>query len=208
MHNSRATLIAPWEFEETQSVRTGLFLKTVCRAATLHARLLNTLSLLEHIGSRKIMASCGRALDRDVLQHLAEETRHAFFFKRAAENVSGTPLGFSRGEVLALPQAKNYMDRLDAFIAKKARGTNAYVVTSLVVELRAVWFYKLYQQILGEAGSPLNLNSILAEENKHLTDLSSRTERLDIPLPTIMAFESERFAVLMDGLESAASAAA
>ena len=196
-----------WEFEETQNVRTRRFLKAVCQAATLHARLLNTLSLLEHIGSRKIMASCGRSLNRDVLQHLAEETRHAFFFKRAAENASGTPLGFSRSEVLALPQAKNYMGRLDAFIAKIAKGTDAYVVTSLVVELRAVWFYELYQKILGDAGLPLNLNSILAEENKHLADLSSRTERLDISLPAIMAFESERFGILMDGLESSAFAA-
>ena len=53
-----------WEFEETQNVRTRLFLKTVCQAAPLHARLLNTLSLLEHIGSRKIMGkfSASRAL--------------------------------------------------------------------------------------------------------------------------------------------------
>ena len=196
-----------WEFEETQNVRTRLFLKTVCQAAPLHARLLNTLSLLEHIGSRKIMASCGRSLDREILQHLAEETRHAFFFKRAAETVASMPLGFSESEVRALPQAKNYMGRLDAFIARKTEGADAYIVTSLVVELRAVWFYHLYRQALEEAGSPLNLNSILAEENKHLADLSLRAQELGVPLPAIMAFESERFAVLMDGMERSAAAA-
>ena len=96
--------------------------------------------------------------------------------------------GFPEAKSLALPQAKSYMNRLDRFHRKKAGSPDAYVVTSLVVELGAVWFYRHCRQILGEAGSPLNLNSVLAEENKHLADLSSRTEQLDISLPAIMAF--------------------
>ena len=59
-----------------------------------HARFLNTLSLMEHIGSRKIMVSqtCG-PLGREVLKHLAEETRHAFFFKKAAETLGRAAVG-------------------------------------------------------------------------------------------------------------------
>src|ERR1700681_3613229 len=71
-------------------------LASLCGEASLHARFLNMLSLLEHTGSRKIMASQAMTEPgQDILKHLAEETRHAFFFKRTAEKLARRPLDYS-----------------------------------------------------------------------------------------------------------------
>ena len=184
-------------------------LTRICADAGLHARFLNSLSLMEHIGSRKIMASqAGGPLSSDTLKHLAEETRHAFFFKRAAEAVAGRDLSYKRADLLAGPQAALYMGRLDAFVARQAKGAAAYLYMSLVVEVRAVWFYGLYQSVLQGAGSFLKLASVLAEEERHLDEmrqsLAALGEDVDARLAEFCTFEARRFAVLLDALEEAA----
>src|SRR3569832_825843 len=78
-----------------------------------HARFLNMLSLLEHIGSRKIMTCRAmRAPGLELLKHLTEESRHAFFFKRAAEGAAGRPLDYNAADTVAPTAAKFYMERL------------------------------------------------------------------------------------------------
>ena len=82
-----------------------------------HARFLNTLALMEHIGSRKIMVSQTRGpLGQEVLKHLAEETRHAYFFKRAAESLARHPLQFDEIDAIRPASARMYFGRLDATI--------------------------------------------------------------------------------------------
>ena len=104
--------------ESGDTARVAGLLQQICAAPGLHARFLNTLSLMEHIGSRKIMASqSGAGLKQDTLKHLAEETRHAFFFKRAAESTARNALDYSRETTLATAAARAYMGRLDAHIA-------------------------------------------------------------------------------------------
>src|SRR3954467_449520 len=83
----------------------------------VHARFLNMLSLLEHIGSRKIMTCRAmRAPGLELLKHLTEESRHAFFFKRAAESAGGRALDYDAADTVAPAAAKFYMERLDAEI--------------------------------------------------------------------------------------------
>jgi hypothetical protein len=191
------------------------FLARVCAVPALHARFLNTLSLLEHIGSRKIMMSQSRAdigggLTQDTLRHLAEETRHAFFFKRAAEKVSQTPLAYEADEILVPAQARLYMGRLDAFIARSVSGAAAYLYMSLVVELRAVWFYRIYQGVLKDSGQPVNLTSLLAEEGRHLNEMGEHLraigEDMEARLPGFVAFEDALFRKILSGLERAVPA--
>jgi hypothetical protein len=189
--------------------RMQALLARICADDGLHARFLNSLSLMEHIGSRKIMASqAGGPLASDTLKHLAEETRHAFFFKRAAEAVAGRPLSYDAAELLAGPQAGLYMGRLDAFVARQAKGAAAYLYMSLIVEVRAVWFYRLYQSVLKGAGSFLKLTSVLAEEERHLDEmrqsLAALGEDVAARMADFSAFESRRFAVLLGALERAA----
>lgn len=179
---------------------------------TEHARFLNTLSLMEHIGSRKIMVSqASGPLGRDVLKHLAEETRHAFFFKRAAETLARRPLEYGNEETIRPAAARMYFGRLDAAIAA-ALGSDThvevpYLYVSLIVELRAIWTYRLYQSVLEERAGGLSLKSVLAEEELHLEQMQARLDQLSAdPAERVPAFagtEDRLFRSLWSALDGA-----
>ncbi len=182
-----------------------------CRHASAHVRFLNTLSLMEHVGSRKIMASQSkRDLSGETLRHLAEETRHAFFFKHAAEKLARRPLGYGAAETIAGSSARFYMGRLDAGIASDfadmPAGPLPYLYMSLIVELRAVWFYQLYQETLTENDHGLSLRSVLAEEELHLNAMLAHLTELDTDCASrvtrFRALEQQRFRVLWDAVEA------
>ncbi len=182
-----------------------------CRHPTAHVRFLNTLSLMEHIGSRKIMASqTKQGLSGDTLRHLAEETRHAFFFKHAAEKIARRPLDYSAAETFAPAAARGYMGRLDAGIARDFadgdEGPLPYLYMSLIVELRAVWFYRLYQETLTELEQSLSLRSVLAEEELHLNAMLAHLTEMDPECPSrvarFKALEQQRFGALWGAIEA------
>jgi hypothetical protein len=182
-----------------------------CAHPAAHARFLNTLSLMEHIGSRKIMASqLERGLGGETLRHLAEETRHAYFFKRAAEKLAHRPLGYSADETIAGAAARGYMERLDAEILREldvsAESPLPYLYMSLIVELRAVWFYRLYQETLSAHEQNLSLRSVLAEEELHLGAMLARLSDMDKDCaPRVERFrslEQQRFRVLWGSIEA------
>jgi hypothetical protein len=185
-------------------------LRQLCAHPFSHARFLNTLSLMEHVGSRKIMASQeSRHLGGDTLRHLAEEARHAFFFKRAAEARASRALGYGADETLAGVAARGYMGRLDAAITRDCGDdTNPlpYLYMSLIVEQRAVWFYRLYQQVLDEKRERLSLKSVLAEEELHLGAMRARLKEMDSDFEARMtrfeAIERLRFEALWDAIDS------
>jgi hypothetical protein len=170
------------------------------------------LSLLEHIGSRKIMASrVMAAAGHDILKHLAEEARHAFFFKRAAEKLARRALDYSPENTMASASARSYMDRLDAEIARalaSAPPVLPYLYMSLIVELRAVWTYGLYQAVLTEEKAGFTLKSILAEEELHLSEMLARLKHRDTNAAARIAlfseFEEVRFRCLWSRIEEEA----
>ena len=195
----------------TYDSRIRQFLARVCADAPLHARFLNTLSLLEHIGSRKIAISHARteaALASDTLKHLAEETRHAYFFKRAAEGIAQRKLTFGANDLLAGNHARLYMGRLEAFVARTVRPPLVYPYVTMIVELRALEVYKIYQDVLKAAGHALNLKGVLAEEDNHLREIGGGLvllgESLEASLPPLTAFENAKFRNLLEGLEQSA----
>ncbi len=197
--SSSLPLTAPSMLSATERLNSDLeapfstFLRTVIAQPEAHTRFLNLLSLLEHIGSRKIMLSQMKGiLTQDILKHLAEETRHAFFFKREAEKLAGHKLeGYSDAETLACGPGKLYFGRLDAGLTRDLGHDHAetgYLWVSLVIELRAIWVYRLYQQALLAAGYPLPLKGIIAEEDKHLIDMVARLD--EIGFDTAAALDS------------------
>jgi len=154
------------------------FLHETVRDAQKHGRFLNLLSLMEHIGSRKIMASqSGGEFGEGLLQHMAEEARHAFFFKRQARRFSGDAMeGYTDANTLARNAGAMYFARLDAEVSKRVAALSndtaaPYLAVSLIVELRACWAYPQYHAALEEAGLPLSLKSIVAEEDAHLEEM-------------------------------------
>jgi hypothetical protein len=185
-------------------------LEAICADVEVHARFLNTLSLLEHIGSRKIMLARGAAPDGRMLQHLAEETRHAFFFKRTAEKLARRSLDYSQASTLAGTAARFYMGRLDARITSALPSGNdalPYLYISLVIEDRAIWAYRIYQLVLDEADCGVSLKPMLAEEKLHLDAMLHQIERQDIQagerIPRFYAFEHAGFERLWNSIEQA-----
>jgi hypothetical protein len=185
-----------------------------CGERALHARFLNMLSLLEHIGSRKIMTSPAMSTPGlEGLKHLAEEARHAFFFKRAAERIALHPVDYAPQNTLAGASARLYMGRLDVEISSSVGRTTPalpYLYMSLIVELRAVWLYRIYQTVLTEQNAALTLRSILAEEELHLEAMSTNLRELDRDAETriarFSAFETVRFVSLWSAIEEECAA--
>lgn len=157
------------------------FVRDLCVDAPRHARFLNTLSLMEHIGSRKILLTQGGVGAEDTLRHLAEETRHAHFFRRAAERLAGRALGYSEADLAAPASARLYFGRLDAGISRETgAGRLAYLYVTWAVETRAAWLYGLYEEVLHEAKHPLTLRSVIAEEDAHLAAMEEQLKRDDL----------------------------
>lgn len=176
--------------------RVQAWLEDVIADAPRHARLLNTFSLMEHIGGRKILLSQGEASDEEVLKHLAEETRHAHFFRRAAESAAGRPLSYVDADLAAASSARMYFGRLDSGISlHTGPGELAYLYVTQAVEVRATWLYHLYEGALRRAGHPLSLRSVIAEEDLHLACMDDKLRRRD----PLYAERSARFARLERG---------
>jgi hypothetical protein len=149
--------------------------------APRHARLVNTLSMLEHIGSHKIMSTQHAAdIDQPTLKHVAEEAHHAYFMKRQAEKTAQRPMEYVPADLLAPAAARMYFQRLEsAMVRTLARQRSAravYLYMSMIVEFRALWFYGLYQQTLQRARHPLSLKRVIGEEQNHLGDIANRLE--------------------------------
>lgn len=200
---------APW-IHSGMEARGGALEERVCSALawlvqdrTVHARFLNMLSMLEHIGSRKIMLSqMNGPLSEETLQHLAEEARHAYFFKRQAERAACHPLpGYNAANVMAYSAARMYFGRLDAGIAARVTPEAAYSWVSLIIELRACWLYALYHDALQKADPPLSLKGLLAEEERHLEDMYELCGRDEIRLREFSAMETILFARLWSRIE-------
>ena len=196
------------------SSRTRAVLDTIVAEPPRHARMINTLSLLEHMGSHKIMATQhSAAIDQATLKHMAEEAHHAFFMKRQAEKTAERALEYVAADLLAPSSARMYFQRLEGATVKalgeqrSARG--AYLYMSMIVEFRALWFYGLYEQALKRARHALSLKRVLGEEQAHLGDMAERLqaggELDDSRASQVLAAERKLYARLLGALERAAA---
>lgn len=156
----------------------------------LHARFLNSLSLMENTGARKIAAyEHPTKVDIMILKHAAEEFRHAFFLKKQQEKLStGVLPDYADDHVLAALMSRHYLHRLDVQMCKllqKERGYSlehakhgAYILVTYAIEVRADMLYGLYQEALTASGSRVNVKSIIAEEEGHLEEMTLLLEEL------------------------------
>lgn len=192
--------------------RTTALLDLLVAERARHAHMLNTLSLLEHMGSHKIMATQHSAhIDQATLRHVAEEAQHAFFMKRQAEKTAERPLEYVAADLLAPATARMYFQRLECATVRalgERRSTRAaYLYMSMIVEFRALWFYGLYQQALNRARHALSLKRVLGEEQAHLGEMAERLDaagELDAERASkLLGSERRLFERLLAGLERA-----
>jgi hypothetical protein len=143
----------------------------------LHGRFLNTLSLLEYIGARKIMKSQHEEnITPTVLGHMVEEIRHAQVVKKIAVKVGGAAMKTYREEALLCgAEGRAYIQAIDR-AAEEVLGKNSswanYLLTTLVVEERAQDIYPLYDQLLAPLGLNGPLKAIFREEEEHLSQVT------------------------------------
>jgi hypothetical protein len=162
-------------------LQTRSLLTRIVADAPRHARLVNTLSMLEHMGSYKIMSTQHAAdIDQPTLKHVAEEAQHAYFMKRQAEKIAERPMEYVPDDLLARPAARMYFQRLESAMVRtleRQRSARAvYLYMSMIVEFRALWFYGLYQQTLQRARHAMSLKRVIGEEQNHLGEIANRLE--------------------------------
>lgn len=158
-------------------------LPTIIADNELHARWLNTLSLMENTGARKISASEDPVtVTYIILKHAAEEHRHAFYLKKQIEKTTdGLCPTYAADYLLAPAYSKYYLNQLDVDVCrylKKDLGLSgrelrfaAYLLVTYAIEVRADELYPIYQDALDAAGSKVNVKSIILEEEGHLEEM-------------------------------------
>lgn len=187
--------------------RVRAYLDRIIADREAHAGFMNMLSMLEHMGSRKIMVSQmnkGDSLSEDTLKHLAEEARHAYFFKRQAERAARRSLdGWVDANTTARVPALMYFGRMDAGISKDVGDDAAYGWVSLIIELRACWLYNIYQEALEASDYQLSLKSLIAEEDGHLEEMFAMCGDDVERLRALSAYETELFGKFWTQIEKA-----
>jgi hypothetical protein len=164
-------------------------LPTIIADNQLHARWLNTLSLMENTGARKISASEDPAtVTYIILKHAAEEHRHAFYLKKQIEKTGKNSCPTYADEYLvASNYSKYYLNKLDVevcrYLKKKLNLSGkelrfaAYLLVTYAIEVRADELYPVYQEALDEANSKINVKSIILEEEGHLEEMINQLQR-------------------------------
>jgi hypothetical protein len=225
-------------------------LKRIIEDKEIYARFLNTLSLLEYVGARKILKSQSQDhIDEKVLAHISEELRHAQVLKRVAlKNAPGICQTYAPAALFCGKEAFQYFQAVDQAVEKilypsdlkelgkrqgdespehsfsyvrrtshldntprtsKAMGIeeenrwHAYLLTTLLIELRATDFYQIFESVLVEMGQTV-FRGILIEEEKHLHDVtewSSSIPRADEKIAALKIIEEKEFAKFLQAIE-------
>lgn len=149
----------------------------------LHARFLNTLSMMENSGARKISASENKnTVTLAVLKHAAEEHRHAFYLKKQIEKLHvGEYTNYFPENLIAPIESRFYLDYLDLRVCRFLKDTYqlagyqlrflAYLMVTYSIEVRAEELYPAYQEALDRANLKINVKSIITEEIGHLAEM-------------------------------------
>ena len=146
-------------------------LQKIASSKKLETRWLNTLSLLEYIGARKISKTvCLGHPSLEIMQHYADETRHAYIFRKLSANLAG---GKTAG-YLCPDEATSYFQMLDTFVAEwlseitgKDDPYQNYLFVTCMIERRAMKMYPLYMASTKNSGVKNELQEIIKEEACH-----------------------------------------
>ena len=153
-----------------------------------HARWLNSLSMMENAGARKI-SKYEHPVNTGiiVLKHAAEEARHAYYLKKQIGKLSKEACpDYSYSYLLAPVESYHYLNMLDVEACRFLKRTlnlegralkhGAYLMVTYAIEVRADMLYGIYQEVLTKAGSKVNVKSIIAEEEGHLEEMQKMLE--------------------------------
>ena len=155
-------------------------LEAVVADPTLEARFLNTLSLLEYVGARKIGRAVGDRHSVDVLEHAAHEARHALAFKQLANAVAREQ---SDGYI-ARDAALSYFSQLDHSLSAWLANDDcvdpwaSYLVVTAAVERRAMGVYPALRKRTRHPAVAEELKRIISEEADHKAPIENSARDL------------------------------
>lgn len=154
----------------------------------MHAKWLNSLSMMENTGARKI-SKYEHPVNTNiiVLKHAAEEARHAYYLKKQIGKLAKDACpDYSYPYLLAPIESYHYLQQLDVeacrYIKNKlnlegrALKHGAYLLVTYAIEVRADMLYGIYQDALTKHKSKVNVKSIIAEEEGHLEEMQKMLE--------------------------------
>lgn len=183
----------------------------------LHCRWLNTLSLMENTGAKKIK-QCEHPIfvNETILKHAAEEARHAYYLKKQIQkiNPSACP-NYEQHYLLAPKSSYHYLNQLDVsscrYLISNYSYTNeklkyaAYLLVTYAIEVRADDLYPRYQEVLKSASSSVSVRNIIVEEEHHLQEMTSQLKEFspywEKMCEDIRQLESALFANWLEELE-------
>jgi len=153
---------------------------------TVHARWLNTLSMMENAGAKKIK-NCEHPVlvNEIILKHSAEEARHAYYLKKQIQKIAAKSCPTYEMKYLLAPgESYYYLHTLDIKVCRYLKqhfgykGNDlkyaAYLLVTYAIEVRADELYPQYQEVLMAIKSPVNVKSIIAEEINHLAEMKQQ----------------------------------
>lgn len=158
-------------------------LEVIVSSDELHAKWLNSLSLMENTGARKISRYEDPVnTDIIVLKHAAEEARHAYYLKKQISKLSQAYPDYTFQYLLAPVESYLYLRKLDAaasrYMKEEMKYTGrvvqdgAYLLVTYAIEVRADELYGVYQDVLTTQKSKVNVKSIIVEEEGHLAEMT------------------------------------
>lgn len=164
-------------------MRIQVILENIVSNNLLHAKWLNTLSYMENAGAKKISASEHKEqVNLIILKHAAEEHRHAYYLKKQLDKLEGNLCKTYTNEELLTPNhTKFYLNALDVAVCRYLKAQfnlsgydlkfAAYLFVTYAIEVRADELYPVYQEVLTNAKSKVNVKSIILEEEGHLEEM-------------------------------------
>jgi len=148
-----------------------------------HGRWLNSLSMMENTGARKISRYEDPVhSDIVVLKHAAEEARHAYYLKKLIGKLPDVHCpDYTFPYLVAPTESHHYLHMLDVEASRylkenmqlsgRALKHGAYLLVTYAIEVRADMLYGIYQDALTRHHSKVNVKSIIAEEEGHLAEM-------------------------------------
>jgi hypothetical protein len=171
-----------------QEEQLGSIVDRIVQSDEMHMKWLNSLSMMENTGARKI-SKYEHPVHTNiiVLKHAAEEARHAYYLKKQIGKLGKDAcLDYSYQYLLAPIESHHYLNMLDVeacrYIKKKLNlegrdlKHGAYLLVTYAIEVRADMLYGIYQEALTRHSSKVNVKSIIAEEEGHLEEMQRMLE--------------------------------
>lgn len=166
---------------------------TIVEQNLVHARFLNTLSLMELCGAQRLSSLSSPFKNKTFfLEHVAEEYRHAYFLRRLACKIASNDIdSFDHDNVYCKRVSRAYIKNIDRHVSLllhtfrlsslTADSPLPYLLTTFIIERRALPFYQFYQSILDEHSINISVKSIIKEEKDHLAAMEYALKQEELP---------------------------